>query len=91
MTAEHPQVKIRIDEDQVLVALRREDFDQKVREVVQDTEVALIERVVYVRGDLPQRRLWVDRLWWALGILGGFVFLYGFYSLVLKGLKHFVG
>jgi hypothetical protein len=90
MPHEQTPVKTMIDEDQVLVALQSEAFDQKVRELVKEDEASLIERIVYLRGDLPQRRFWVDRLWWGLGVLGGLVFLYGLYSLGLKGLQLFV-
>jgi hypothetical protein len=86
------QAKIRLDDDDLEVALAPAEFDQKVKELISGDTLrdlpSRIERVVYWRGDFPRSPLWVARLWWALGIGAGLVFLYGLYALVQKVLSY---
>lgn len=91
----HAQPRIRMEDDAVDVALDPAVFDQRLMELVSEDDVrdspVRIERVTYWRGELPCRRLWVERLWWGLGISAGMIFFYGLYSLVQKGLTYIVG
>lgn len=83
-------IRLRIDEDdgRVEVALVPDEFDRRVREWLPEGVIAQlpssIEEITYWRGDLPPRRLWVDRLWWAAAFLAGLIFLYGLYALLQK-------
>jgi hypothetical protein len=90
MTSERP--RIRIEEDDVNVALAPEQFEQRIRELLPEDEIkdlpSPIVRIVYWRGDLPRRRMWVERLWWLVAMGAGLVLLYGLYSLAQKGLNY---
>ncbi len=93
MTSEPP--RIRIEDEDVDVALPPAEFDQRVRELLSDDVSknlpSKVDRIVYWRGELPRRRLWLERLWWALGTGIGLVFLYGLYALARKGLAYIAG
>ena len=88
------QIRIRIDDDVLEVALTPAEFDKKAKEIISDDrntdQPSQIERIVYFRGDLPHRSLGVAGLWWVIGIGGGLVFLYGLYSLVQKVMSYVV-
>ena len=90
MISERP--RIRIEEDDVSVAVAPDEFDQRVREILPADEIrdlpSPIVRIVYWRGELPRRRIWVERLWWAVAMGAGLVSLYGLYSLAQKVLNH---
>lgn len=94
MAPENPPIKIRIEDEVLSAALTPREFDQKVRDLIPEEEVrrmpCQIDRVVYWRGELPHRRVWAERLWWALGIVVGLIFFYGLYSLAQKGLTYFL-
>jgi len=84
------QPTIRIDEDacSVDVAIKSNEFDQKLRNLFEEEHITLspstIDQVVYWREDIPPRRLWVDRIWVALTVIAGLIFLYGLYSIAEK-------
>ncbi|MGJ8652378.1 MAG: hypothetical protein ACSHX8_03810 [Opitutaceae bacterium] len=79
----------RIEEETLSVALNEDDFAKKVQEILNDEGsedvAALLDQVVYYRGELPRASSIIrDRFWWAMGVVGILVFLYGLYSLFLK-------
>jgi hypothetical protein len=83
------KVHKRIEEETLSVALSEDDFEKKVHEILNDEEsediVALLDQVVYYRGELPRATsISRERFWWAIGVVGILVFLYGLYSLFLK-------
>jgi len=83
---------IRIDDDNSIdVALSQEEFDRRIREVLQDNfDEELhqpIDRIIYWRIELPKKNIWLGRFYFALAVLAGLIFLHGFWSLVGKGLR----
>jgi hypothetical protein len=90
MTNEPTPKTIRIEDGNVSVALGSDDFEKLLRTLVPEDETSEtscpIDHIIYLLGALPERNVWVDRLWWAAGTLVGLVFLYGLYSLIRNGI-----
>lgn len=87
-------MKLRLEDESLLVALPPEEFGARIRELAGDVEALkldpICERIVFCRGDLPEApKLWRERLWWLLSVVATGVFFYGLYSILLKLIEVF--
>jgi hypothetical protein len=87
-------MKLRFEDESLLVALSPEEFGARIHELTDDAEAQKIdpicERIIYYRGDLPAApKLYIERLWWLLSVVVDGVFLYGLYSIGLKLIEVF--
>jgi hypothetical protein len=82
-------MKLRFEDESLLVALPPEEFGARIRELAGDDEARKIDpicgRIIFCRGDLPEApKLWRERLWWFLSVVAAGVFFYGLYSISLR-------
>ena len=82
-------MKLRFEDESLLVALPPEEFGARIRELAGDDEAQKIDqicgRIIFYRGDLPEApKLRRACLWWLLSAVAVGVFFYGLYSISLK-------
>ena len=82
-------MKLRIEDEEILVALPPEEFEKRVRELTGEANAREIspicERIVYWRGDIPMAPRALNTILWMLGYSVAFgIFLYGLYSVGIK-------
>jgi len=87
-------MKLRLEDESLLVALPPEEFDTRIRWLISDAEAQEIDpicdRILFCRGDLPEApKVWRERLWWLLAVVAAGVFFYGLYSIFLKFINVF--
>ena len=86
---------IRIEDEDVSIALRPEEFDCRLKELLppEDATAAsqICSRIIYWRGEIPKKEtISYALLWWVLGMLFLAVFLYGAYSLIHNAIIYFI-
>ncbi len=82
-------MKLRFDDEELLVALPPDEFDKRLRELAANAEAQKVspicERIVYWRGDIPQNPKTPNIVLWILGYaLATGIFFFGLYSLGVK-------
>ena len=83
------EMKLRFDDEELLVALPPEEFDKRIRELARNSEAQEIshicERIVYWRGEIPESPKTPNTVLWILGYaVASGIFLFGLYSLGVK-------
>lgn len=86
-------MKMRLDDEELMVALSQEEFDKNVCALVAESEAREIgpicERIVYWRGDIPPTPKIPNRILWILGQIAFVgIFLYGLYAIAVKVLAY---
>lgn len=85
-------MKLRLEDEEILVGVSPEDFERRVRELLNESEAQnlspVCERIVFWKGDLPPPvKVSTERLWFIGYFLAIIVFFYGLYSLGVQLIK----
>jgi hypothetical protein len=78
------EVRIRIEDEQVSVALSPDEFDIRLAQHVPEGTHVLddVDRLVYWRGGLPQSPLRREQLLWLGGVVIAVLACYGLFALI---------